>query len=170
LFAQQIKKKKQKYPADLERIDKIKSSYSRCNQQLCTSWKSIALRDTAELLMQTGWHHPAGAKSNFFSIGSWKVTNDTLHLTVIAEYQEMEIQTAYRMINLYGCDALLPLDSAENWDAFLDDLKTRFESTGDYQEFKDFKNSEQFISKLFYGFMRDYAFDKKLFVANPPSR
>ena len=162
----QRKTEKNSYPANLDKIENIKSSYTGCTLGPCYTWWSIALKDSDELLMQRGAHHPAGAKSRHFPIGTWEICADTLRLNIAPESLDPDfMRTEYRIINLYNCEVLLPLDDSENWDVFLKDLQLKFEQSEDYKEFRDYQNSERIISKLFNDFVTfDYSTDKKLLI------
>jgi hypothetical protein len=162
----QRKTQKKSYPANLDKIENIKSSYTGCTLGPCYNWWSIALKDSDELLMQSGAHHPPGARSRYFTIGTWKIFGDTLKLNIIPESLDPDfMRTEYRIISLYNCELLIPMDNSENLDVLLKDLQLKFEQSENYKEFRDYQNSERIISRFFYDFvMSDYSTDKKLLV------
>ncbi len=164
-FGQRTTQKKS-YPANLDKIDNIKSSYAGCTSGPCYSWWSIALKDENELLMQHGGHDPAGAKSRHYLIGRWLISGDTLKLDIIPESLDTSfMRTEYRIVNLFNCEILLPNDGSENWEPFLKSVQLKFEQSDDYKEFREYQNGEKVISRLFSDFVRfEYSADKKLLV------
>ena len=161
----QRKAQKKSYPADLDEIRNIKSSYIGCTNNPCYSWWSIALKDSTELIAQSGGHYPVGAKSKHFPIGTWRISGDTLILNIIPESMNTDfLRTEYRIINLYDCEILIPIDNSENWDVFLKDVQVKFEQLEEFKMLGE-KSNPKLISMIFYHFvMQNYSSDKKLLV------
>jgi len=162
-FAQGQKKS---FPPDVDKIDSVKSSYRGCIRESCYSWWSIALRHNHELLAQTGAHHPAGARTKYFSIGTWRISGDILKLNIDkASLDTVFMRTDYRIGSLYSCEILIPIDSTDNGDVVLQDIKLKFEQTSDYLEFREFENPELLLSRSFKNFVQfHYSTDKKILI------
>jgi hypothetical protein len=168
LLAQQ-KKQRKSYPANIAKIENIKARYSGCTLGPCYSWRSIALKDTNELLIQSGGHYPAGAKSRHFPIGTWQISGDTLKLNIDKEsYNSEYMSSVYLKVKLFNCEILLPLENSKNWDEFLNEIKIKFEETENYKEMMLYNPPEKVISNLFYDFVRwEYSTENKLLVSQP---
>jgi hypothetical protein len=154
------------YSANVNKIENVKSSYVGCTFGPCYTWWSIALKDSNELLIQRGAHMPAGARSRHFPIGTWKISGDTLKLKITPKSLETDfMRTEYRIVNLYRCEILIPADSSENWNVFLQELQGKFEQSEGYQELRQYRAHERVISRMFNDFVRfDYSAEKKLLV------
>jgi hypothetical protein len=157
---------KKSYPANVAKIENIRASYSGCNLGPCYGWWAIALKTPDELLMQHGVHHPAGARSRHFSAGTWKISGDTLNLSITQKALDTAfMRTQYRIVSLYDCEFLLPIDTNEDWRAVLKKIQTEFEQSQDYEDMLAFDNSDILISKLFYEYVRqEHSTDKKLLI------
>ena len=167
-FGQPTEQKKS-YPANVEKIENIKAIYAGCTIGPCYAWWSIVLKGDDELLMQSGAHHPAGSRTRHFPIGTWRISGDTLKLNITPKsFDAHFMRTEYRLITLYDCELLIPLDSSANWNGFLKELQLTFEQSEEYknyEEIRDYENAEKVVSRLFSDFVRfDYSADKKLLV------
>jgi hypothetical protein len=163
LFGQPPKQRKS-YPANIDKIQVIKSSYSGCILGPCYTWWSIALKDNDELLMQSGAHHPVGARSRHYPIGTWRIYGDTLKLKINQDLLDTTyMQTEYRIAQLYEYEILLPMQTSKHWDKLLEDIKLKFEQTEEYKFFKEYQVPERTVSGHFINFVRlEYSADNRL--------
>jgi len=162
-FGQQTKQRKS-YPANLDKIENIKSSYSGCTLGPCYSWWSIALKGQEELLIQHGGHYPPGSRSRNLFAGKWKINGDTLRLDIDSKlFHDKYMHKEYLMVREYELEILLPIDGNRIWGDFMKNMKAKFEESKNFKEFTGYP--KWVIRKSFGEFVsQEYSADNNILV------